>query len=177
MNIFLIKPLYLTDYIFVFVLSLVSFLIGYLFAKKHYKKGSYSMESSSNSTEDLVDENGYVASNFGKPGVIKAIKTYERGKYVRTTEDFDETTAKQDKQEVVTETVNKKDDLKKLKGIGPSVEKKFNEIGFYTFDQLTGLPKEDPTTISKVVSFLPKQIKIEDICNQAKLFTSSRVSA
>ncbi len=173
MNIFLFKSLYLTDYIFVFVLSLASFLIGYYFAKQHYTNGNFSTKNSADQ-ENVTDENGYVDSNFGKPGVIKAIKTYERGKYVRDTE---ASANVENMQPEATAAVDKKDDLKKLKGIGPSVEKKFNEIGFFTFDQLSYLPKEDPNTISKVVSFLPKQIKIEDICNQAKLFTANNVSA
>lgn len=174
MNILLIETLYITDYIFVFALSLASFLIGYFFAKKHYKNNISPIESTTKTNE--TDENGYVDSNFGKPGVIMAIKTYERGKYVRDTEEAARANYINTQQEP-EKTSERKDDLKKLKGIGPSVEKKFNEIGFFTFDQLTYLAKEDPNTISKVVSFLPKQIKIEDISNQAKLFTAENVSA
>lgn len=63
-----------TDMVFVFVLSLVSFLIGYFFAKQYYSAKNNVIENE----EKNHQEKEYLDSNFGKPGVIKAIKTRER---------------------------------------------------------------------------------------------------
>ncbi len=42
-----------------------------------------------------------------------------------------------------TRSVNSKDDLKLIKGIGPQMEKKLNEAGVYTFDELSRLTTSD----------------------------------
>lgn len=61
-----------------------------------------------------------------------------------------------------------KDDLKKVKGIGPVFEKNLNSIGIYSFEQISKL---DPTTIKlveEVTRYFPGKIEREDWISQAK---------
>ncbi|SFU66277.1 hypothetical protein SAMN05216480_11217 [Pustulibacterium marinum] len=161
---YVITPSTILDYVILLSICLFGFAIGFFLAMAKFK----SLQSTTSETE-IRTENNYVVSNFGVPGQIKAVKTYERGMYVKSEpqEDYQP-----------EDNALEKDDLKKLKGIGPTVERRFNEIGYFTFNQLTALQQEDKKTISQILSFLPNQVKIEDICSQAKLLcTAEKVSA
>ena len=54
-----------------------------------------------------------------------------------------------------------KDDLKKIKGIGASVEDELNKIGVATFKQLAQLTKDDIADLAKEMGRLPHTIKEE----------------
>jgi predicted flap endonuclease-1-like 5' DNA nuclease len=54
-----------------------------------------------------------------------------------------------------------KDDLKKIKGIGTSVEDELNKIGITTYKQLAQLGKEDIADVAKEMGRLPHTIKEE----------------
>lgn len=52
-----------------------------------------------------------------------------------------------------------KDDLKRIEGIGPFIEKKLNSIGIYTFEQLSKLRENDIIIITELIEFFPGRIQ------------------
>ncbi len=68
------------------------------------------------------------------------------------------------------------DDLKKIKGIGPVIEKKLNMLGIISFRQISEFNEEAIDQISHTLKFFPDRIKRDHWLEQAREFskTSSR---
>ncbi|MEM6343687.1 MAG: hypothetical protein AAF927_07390 [Bacteroidota bacterium] len=60
------------------------------------------------------------------------------------------------------------DDLKKIKGIGPSLEKKLNSIGIFSFFQIANFEAEDEELVNEAIEFFPGRIKRDNWVAQAK---------
>ncbi|MAN59250.1 MAG: hypothetical protein CMC08_05375 [Flavobacteriaceae bacterium] len=65
-----------------------------------------------------------------------------------------------------------KDDLTKIGGIGPYIEQKLNEIGIYTFDQISKLNDSDIRIITDLIDFFPGRIERDNWVGQAKALTA-----
>ena len=63
------------------------------------------------------------------------------------------------------------DDLKKIKGIGPVIEKKLNMIGIVSFKQISELPDEALDQIAHTLKFFPDRIKRDKWVEQARVLT------
>ena len=63
---------------------------------------------------------------------------------------------------------NDKDDLTQINGIGPYIEQKLNDIGIYTFEQLSKLSKKDIEIITEMIDFFPDRIDRDNWVGQAK---------
>ncbi|MEM1320177.1 MAG: hypothetical protein AAGG75_07970 [Bacteroidota bacterium] len=61
-----------------------------------------------------------------------------------------------------------RDDLKKINGIGPFIEEKLNEIGIYTFEQITQFDDEFIEQVTAAIQFFPGRIKRDDWVGQAQ---------
>ncbi len=61
-----------------------------------------------------------------------------------------------------------KDDLKLVKGIGPVMEKKLNEFGVYSFEQLGRLSKEDIQALADTLGSFPGRIERDKWVGQSK---------
>lgn len=59
------------------------------------------------------------------------------------------------------------DDLKKIDGVGPVIEKKLNELGIYHFSQIAELSKEQAEAIDNAIAFKGR-IERDDWLGQAK---------
>lgn len=66
-----------------------------------------------------------------------------------------------------------KDDLKKISGIGPVYEGKLNDLGIYTFEQMTKLDADGIETIETLTNF-PGRVEREDWIGQAKQFVAEK---
>jgi predicted flap endonuclease-1-like 5' DNA nuclease len=66
---------------------------------------------------------------------------------------------------------DEKDDLTKIKGVGPFIEKRLNMIGIYTFQQLAELSPEMIDRVGAAIEFFPHRIIRDDWVGQAKAFT------
>ena len=66
--------------------------------------------------------------------------------------------------------VSEKDDLTKIKGIGPFIEKRLNMIGIYTFKQLSELTPEMIDHIGPAIEFFPHRIIKDNWVGQASRF-------
>lgn len=65
-------------------------------------------------------------------------------------------------------TIEERDDLSKLNGIGPYIEQKLNEIGIFTYDQICRFKMEDIRKITILIDFFPDRIERDDWVGQAK---------
>ena len=60
------------------------------------------------------------------------------------------------------------DDLKLISGVGPFIEKKLNDIGIYTFEQIASLSIEQTEMITEAIEFFPGRIQRDDWVGQAQ---------
>ncbi|VAW21855.1 NADH-ubiquinone oxidoreductase chain E, partial [hydrothermal vent metagenome] len=63
----------------------------------------------------------------------------------------------------------KKDDLKKIKGVGPKLETTLNKLGIYHFDQIAGWTSAEIEWVDDYLSFKGR-IERDDWISQAKKF-------
>ncbi|MEQ9442278.1 MAG: hypothetical protein RIG62_24770 [Cyclobacteriaceae bacterium] len=61
-----------------------------------------------------------------------------------------------------------KDDLKRIKGVGPFLEKKLNTLGIYTFAQIGSFTDEDKEAVNEAIEFFPGRISRDNWVDQAK---------
>ncbi len=61
-----------------------------------------------------------------------------------------------------------KDDLKRISGIGPAIEKKLNGIGIFTYQQISKFVVKDMTDITDLITFFPGRIERDHWVQQAK---------
>ncbi|MDX1470242.1 MAG: 50S ribosomal protein L21 [Flavobacteriaceae bacterium] len=67
-----------------------------------------------------------------------------------------------------TATKAEADDLKKINGIGPAYEKKLNEVGIYTYEQISKLKAADREALSAIDGVTRERIESEEWVKQAK---------
>lgn len=61
-----------------------------------------------------------------------------------------------------------KDDLKQINGIGPAFEKKLNEIGLFTFEQISKLKKKDIQNLGNMDGLSAEKIESDNWVAEAK---------
>ena len=61
-----------------------------------------------------------------------------------------------------------KDDLKKISGVGPFIEKKLNSIGIFNFEQISKFSEKDIESVTNLIEFFPGRISRDDWRGQAK---------
>lgn len=66
----------------------------------------------------------------------------------------------------------KADDLKKISGVGPVLEKKLNGLGIYHFSQIAGFSKQEIQQVDEVLNFKGR-IERDNWLDQAKAFMAS----
>ncbi|MFK7970286.1 MAG: hypothetical protein AB8F95_07965 [Bacteroidia bacterium] len=64
-------------------------------------------------------------------------------------------------------TASQRDDLKKIKGIGPFLEEKLNSIGIYNFEQISRFTPGIEKKVNEIIEFFPGRIKRDKWKNQA----------
>jgi len=67
---------------------------------------------------------------------------------------------------------DEKNDLTKIKGVGPFIEKRLNMIGIYTFQQLAELSPEMIDRVGAAIEFFPHRIIRDNWVGQAKAFAA-----
>ncbi len=60
------------------------------------------------------------------------------------------------------------DDLKKVNGIGPVMEKKLNEIGIFTFDQVSKMTEKEYNLLDNITGSFPGRAQRDDWAGQAE---------
>ena len=99
---------------------------------------------------------------------IRAKKTFDRGGVI--SENKLETIIKNENLDfktigIATEEI--KDNLQKINGIGKTAELKLNEIGIFTFNQISNLNSTDVEKLTGIINFFPGRIAKDDWIGQA----------
>ncbi len=69
---------------------------------------------------------------------------------------------------IAAATEDQKDDLKMINGVGPFIEKKLNNLGIYTFEQISQFDDELSNQVTDAIEFFPGRIQRDDWVGQAK---------
>jgi predicted flap endonuclease-1-like 5' DNA nuclease len=69
---------------------------------------------------------------------------------------------------IAAATADEKDDLKRINGIGPFIENKLNNIGIYTFEQISQFDGDMVEKVTDAIEFFPGRIDRDDWVGQAK---------
>ncbi|MEM7368058.1 MAG: hypothetical protein AAF587_05615 [Bacteroidota bacterium] len=70
--------------------------------------------------------------------------------------------------------ISDKDDLKRVKGIGPFIEKKLNALGIYTFRQIANFTAEDEDIVNDAIEFFPGRIRRDSWSSQSESFADEK---
>ncbi len=74
-------------------------------------------------------------------------------------------------------TAEERDDLKQINGVGPFIEEKLNDLGIYTFEQISQLDEELIETLTNAIEFFPGRIERDDWVGQADRLFYTKGSA
>ena len=77
-------------------------------------------------------------------------------------------TAKVDFDTIGTATASEKDDLSKIKGIGPALQGKLNDAGIFTYKQLSKVTPEIENQIDEAIGCFPGRLSREKVFEQAR---------
>lgn len=69
---------------------------------------------------------------------------------------------------VLGEASGKKDDLKLISGVGPKYEETLNNIGIFTFEQVSKMTPDTISAIEEITNYFPGRIERDDWISQAK---------
>ncbi|GAA0722710.1 hypothetical protein GCM10009430_25380 [Aquimarina litoralis] len=150
------------------LLLLIAFLLGWLLSRWSLKN-KYQAELDKCLKEKEKLRNGsYKKANttFSQPIPVETPKAIE-------TTDIKVETEAVEKPKLNFESFGKadetqKDDLKRISGVGPFIEKKLNSIGIFTFDQISRFTKEDIETVTELIQFFPGRIERDNWTDQAE---------
>ncbi len=73
-----------------------------------------------------------------------------------------------------TATKAEADDLKEINGIGPAFEEKLNEVGVYTYEQISKLKVDDRKELSAIDGITRDKIESEEWVKQAKALLKNK---
>lgn len=179
----------LPDYVGIFILMLSTFLIGYFSAwwiqKEKYKGLIARLKKEVNEaviskrikaidtvyTEIKPQVQEPSTSNKHPYLKIPAKQIYQdtienaRSNYVS----YNKSTPKLDFESFGLGNVKSKDNLTRIKGVGPYIELKLNEIGIYNFDQVSKLKESDIRIITDLIDFFPGRIERDNWVGQAEV--------
>ena len=65
-------------------------------------------------------------------------------------------------------TIDEKDELQTIKGIGPFIAEKLYALGIYTFEQVSNMTPKIEEEVNKAIEFFPGRVKRDEWAKQAK---------
>lgn len=169
-----LKPVSNWEYIFLFLLALICFLIGYFFARRYYKgKLQVAIDDCTSEKDSLRNQlmvkQAEVQSEAALRNQQKTVAKKAEAVKEAVEEKVEEKTAPSSLnfESFGKADASQKDDLKKISGVGPFIEKKLNGIGIYTFDQISKFSKKDIDDVTDLIKFFPGRIERDDWVGQA----------
>ncbi len=167
-------------YIEVFVMMLGAFLIGYLGCYFHFKRILKKEQISSLKREKALKKKNR--------DLQEELEHQERNLYQkdRMDQDFEQVKFQQRaySDRILRENINEnleinfdrigkasesdKDNLQEINGIGPYTEAKLNDLGIYTFEQISKFTEDDIATITDLIKFFPDRIKNDQWVGKAR---------
>lgn len=73
-----------------------------------------------------------------------------------------------------TATIAEKDDLKKIKGIGPFIEQRLHGIGIFTFKQLSLMTPKIEEEVNEAIEYFPGRVRRDEWVAQATQFAAKK---
>lgn len=70
-----------------------------------------------------------------------------------------------------------KDNLQEIQGIGPYTEEKLNDLGIYTFDQISKFTDSEIEVVTELIKFFPDRIKNDKWVGKARNLIYKRAKA
>ena len=170
-----IIPASLYEYLALFLLCLVSFLIGWFFGRRRSAHSSSTLNEAKKSMDVGITN---------PPTMVRAIQTRRRGGEAVNDDDTqrlkvlhsefqsaglpEELNTIRNVQQVNVAVPEQKDDLKQINGIGPTIETKLNEMGIYSLEQVSNFTRSDIEKVAKHLNSFPKKIEKENWIAQAR---------
>jgi predicted flap endonuclease-1-like 5' DNA nuclease len=71
-------------------------------------------------------------------------------------------------------TIDEKDDLQTIKGIGPFIAEKLYALGIYTFEQVGNMTPKIEDEVNKAIEFFPGRVKRDEWAKQAREFHNTK---
>lgn len=75
---------------------------------------------------------------------------------------------------IAAASADQKDDLKLINGVGPFIEQKLNNLGIYTFEQISQFDDELSNQVTDAIEFFPGRIQRDDWVGQAKILLQQK---
>jgi len=69
-----------------------------------------------------------------------------------------------------------KDDLKLINGVGPALEKKLNDLGIFTFKQVSEFDTDMVGTVNDAIEFFPGRVQRDDWVGQSKKLHQTKMN-
>lgn len=174
-------------YIETFVMIFVAFFIGYIGATLYAKSKIRSLKQSHHN-EILILKN--TISNLKADLDSKANNIFRKD---RMDQDLEQTnfkdkeysedvikgqidikaTSKINFDRIGIASASQSDDLQQISGIGPFTASKLNDLGIYTFSQISKFNDEDIKIITKLIKFFPDRIKNDRWVSKAKALSEA----
>ncbi|WP_339611541.1 hypothetical protein [uncultured Planktosalinus sp.] len=155
----------------IFILMFGAFLIGYFFGKrkKDYKnKRQFKEPVNVNDIETIFSEI--------KPDIIKIIQNHKNSTSKATISKKSSLKPVLNFESIGYADEMDKDDLTKIEGISPFIENKLNQLGIFSFTQLSGFTKDDIATVTQLIEYFPGRIERDDWIGQAKQLATKKAA-
>ncbi|MEM6641965.1 MAG: hypothetical protein AAF616_03215 [Bacteroidota bacterium] len=161
----------------ILIMLIVAFIIGFIIAwiLRRPRKSVITAEPAQNTKNDslerdlrlLRDENSTLKRE------LEECKAQENSSAIEEETKHEGDIASQDKENAEKlgfkpASASQKDDLTKIKGIGPFIEKKLNSLGIYTFEQIESFTPDTVEKVTDAIQFFPGRIDRDDWVGQAK---------
>ncbi|MCR9183052.1 MAG: hypothetical protein NXH73_09005 [Flavobacteriaceae bacterium] len=149
----------------VFLLMFVAFLIGYLFGKQ--KERPNFTPPKADKRNDIKE----IETIFTelKPEIIKIIKEHKNTSKTKTAINEDNEVIKGLNFDNFGYGDEKnKDDLTKIEGLNPFIEEKLNQIGIFTYSQISRFTSDDIKALTHLLDYFPGRIERDEWVDQAK---------
>ncbi len=160
----------------IFLMMFVSFLIGYLFGKQKSKDNPNFIQPKTNKKIAEINDIETIFTEL-KPEIIKIIKAHKNASKTKTVINEDNEVIKGLNFDNFGYADEKsKDDLTKIEGLNPFIEEKLNQIGIYTFSQISRFTSDDIKALTHLLDYFPGRIERDEWVKQARELESKKAT-
>lgn len=155
-----------------FIIMFVSFLIGYFFGLKKAFKSKSKTHALNSKKEVDVNEIETIFSVI-KPEIIKIIEKHKKTE--KAVEDHISKPVLNFENLGFHEELDK-DDLTKINGISPFLEEKLNDLGIFSFSQISRFTQNDIEKITHLIEYFPGRIERDNWVGQSKTLENKKAT-
>ena len=156
-----------------FLLMFVAFLIGYFFGKRKSKATSEASVKISDNPKTDINDIETIFSEI-KPDIIKIIESHKKGSVYQPNKGSQKKELNFDSFGYADEM--NKDDLTKIEGLSPFIEDKLNQLGIFSYSQISRFTVEDIATLTHLIEYFPGRIERDDWVGQSKILQTKKAT-